>query len=216
MLATTHACTAKTHQQACCGCVPAVLSTACLAASVTHTLGFSKADLTCWNRLIHTLTHHIPTPRRLTKLKVAKTVLVDEAARARPGADALAAAFVYLQWVSTGAIACVEGGGHYRPNHHARLAQDIFRCARAQRGAAGCRLAAALAHAIASSALHLHRLLAVLRGTLRCMCTQVHSPRGIHTCTHPASPALLLPLCMTHANTATLLSPGAQVAGVDD
>jgi hypothetical protein len=32
-----------------------------------------------------------------------------------------------LQWITTGAIPCVEGGGHYRPNHHARLAQQIFR-----------------------------------------------------------------------------------------
>jgi hypothetical protein len=34
---------------------------------------------------------------------------------------------VWPQWITTGAIPCVEGGGHYRPNHHARLAQDIFR-----------------------------------------------------------------------------------------
>jgi hypothetical protein len=32
-----------------------------------------------------------------------------------------------VQWITTGAIPCVEGGGHYRPNHHARLAQQIFR-----------------------------------------------------------------------------------------
>ncbi|KAF6253313.1 pyruvate phosphate dikinase [Scenedesmus sp. NREL 46B-D3] len=63
----------------------------------------------------------------LRKLEVAKAVLVDEPARARPGVEALAAGFVYLQWVTTGAIPCVEGGGHYRPNHHARLAQHIFR-----------------------------------------------------------------------------------------
>uniref|UniRef100_A0A383WH22 CBM20 domain-containing protein n=1 Tax=Tetradesmus obliquus TaxID=3088 RepID=A0A383WH22_TETOB len=63
----------------------------------------------------------------LKKLEVAKTVLVDEAVRARPSVEALAAGFVYLQWVTTGAIACVEGGGHYRPNHHARVAQHIFR-----------------------------------------------------------------------------------------
>lgn len=66
----------------------------------------------------------------LKKLEVAKTVLVDEAVRARPSVEALAAGFVYLQWVTTGAIACVEGGGHYRPNHHARVAQHIFRCVR--------------------------------------------------------------------------------------
>ena len=32
-----------------------------------------------------------------------------------------------LQFISTGAIECVEGGGHYRPNKHAELARDIFR-----------------------------------------------------------------------------------------
>ncbi len=66
-------------------------------------------------------------PNWLGKLGVAKQVLVDDAVRARPGVDALAAGYVYLQWVTTGAIACVEGGGHYRPNHHARLSQHIFR-----------------------------------------------------------------------------------------
>jgi phosphoglucan,water dikinase len=34
---------------------------------------------------------------------------------------------VVVQWVTTGAIGCAEGGGHYRPNHHARLGQDMFR-----------------------------------------------------------------------------------------
>ena len=32
-----------------------------------------------------------------------------------------------LQFISTGAIECVEGGGHYRPNKHAELARDMFR-----------------------------------------------------------------------------------------
>ena len=31
------------------------------------------------------------------------------------------------QYISTGAVECVEGGGHYRPNKHAELARDIFR-----------------------------------------------------------------------------------------
>ena len=34
---------------------------------------------------------------------------------------------VHAQYISTGAIECVEGGGHYRPNKHAELARDIFR-----------------------------------------------------------------------------------------
>ena len=33
-----------------------------------------------------------------------------------------------LQLINTGAIECKEGGGHYRPNKHAELARDIFRC----------------------------------------------------------------------------------------
>ena len=32
-----------------------------------------------------------------------------------------------MQFISTGAIECVEGGGHYRPNKHAELAREIFR-----------------------------------------------------------------------------------------
>ena len=31
------------------------------------------------------------------------------------------------QMISTGAIPCVEGGGHYRPNRHAELARDMFK-----------------------------------------------------------------------------------------
>lgn len=33
------------------------------------------------------------------------------------------------QWLATGAIECVEGGGHHRPNRHAELSRMIFRCA---------------------------------------------------------------------------------------
>lgn len=33
----------------------------------------------------------------------------------------------WLQWISTGAIPCVEGGGHFRPNRHAELSKIIFR-----------------------------------------------------------------------------------------
>ncbi len=32
-----------------------------------------------------------------------------------------------MQLINSGAIPCVEGGGHYRPNKHAELARDIFR-----------------------------------------------------------------------------------------
>lgn len=45
----------------------------------------------------------------------------------RPELDALAAVYIYLQWIMTGSIVCVEGGGHYRPNRHAELAKVMFR-----------------------------------------------------------------------------------------
>lgn len=66
-------------------------------------------------------------PNWLAKLGVAQRLLVDAAPRMRPETDALAAALVYLSWVNSGAIPCVEGGGHHRPNHHARAAQQMFR-----------------------------------------------------------------------------------------
>ncbi|DBA93500.1 hypothetical protein WJX82_005630 [Trebouxia sp. C0006] len=63
----------------------------------------------------------------LGKIQVVKELLVDNAEKARPELDALAYAYIYLQWISTGAIPCVEGGGHFRPNRHAELAKIIFR-----------------------------------------------------------------------------------------
>lgn len=45
----------------------------------------------------------------------------------RPDLATLAPVYVYLHWISTGSIACVEGGGHYRPNRHAELAKIMFR-----------------------------------------------------------------------------------------
>jgi phosphoglucan,water dikinase len=63
----------------------------------------------------------------LKKLGVAKALLVDAAPGGRPGAEALAHAFVYLSWVASGAVPCVEAGGHHRPNHHAELSRAAFR-----------------------------------------------------------------------------------------
>ena len=40
--------------------------------------------------------------------------------------DALGYASVYLFWVGVGAVACVEDGTHYRPNHHAGCAMRIY------------------------------------------------------------------------------------------
>ncbi len=63
----------------------------------------------------------------LKKLELARDVIVDRDCGMRPGLEALASSFVYLTWVSNGSIRCVEGGGHHRPNHHARLSMMIFR-----------------------------------------------------------------------------------------
>ena len=40
--------------------------------------------------------------------------------------DALAYSSIYLFWVGVGAIACVEDGSHYRPNHHANASQKMY------------------------------------------------------------------------------------------
>ena len=61
------------------------------------------------------------------KLEQVKEVLVESAESMRPSMDALAPTYVYLQWITTGAIACVEDGGHHRPNKHAELAKIMFR-----------------------------------------------------------------------------------------
>ncbi|KDD72859.1 hypothetical protein H632_c2807p0, partial [Helicosporidium sp. ATCC 50920] len=66
------------------------------------------------------------SPSWLHKLQTLKELLVDRPERARPELDAVAAAFVYAQWIATGAVPCVEGGGHHRPCHHATLSRDIF------------------------------------------------------------------------------------------
>lgn len=39
----------------------------------------------------------------------------------------LAAVGGYLQLINNGQIKCNEGGGHYRPNHHANLALDLYK-----------------------------------------------------------------------------------------
>lgn len=52
---------------------------------------------------------------------------MESAESMRPSMDALAPTYVYMQWITTGAIACVEDGGHHRPNKHAELAKIMFR-----------------------------------------------------------------------------------------
>lgn len=63
----------------------------------------------------------------LKKLELARNIIVDRDCAMRPGLEAIAYSFVYLTWVSNGSIRCIEGGGHHRPNHHARLSMMIFR-----------------------------------------------------------------------------------------
>ncbi|CAI6010472.1 unnamed protein product [Closterium sp. NIES-65] len=41
--------------------------------------------------------------------------------------DAMIYASIYLQWINTGQIPCVEDGGHRRPNRHAEISRRIFR-----------------------------------------------------------------------------------------
>lgn len=67
------------------------------------------------------------SPSWLTKLAATKAVLVDQAKAMRPGSEALACVYIYLTWVASGAIECVEGGGHRRPCAHADLSKMIFR-----------------------------------------------------------------------------------------
>ncbi|KAM3357251.1 phosphoglucan, water dikinase, chloroplastic [Capsicum galapagoense] len=41
--------------------------------------------------------------------------------------EALTYAAVYLKWINTGQIPCLEDGGHHRPNRHAEISRLIFR-----------------------------------------------------------------------------------------
>lgn len=49
----------------------------------------------------------------LQKLKFLKELLARPSFDL-PNLDTLAAAAIYLSWISTGAVECIEGGGHYR------------------------------------------------------------------------------------------------------
>ena len=66
-------------------------------------------------------------PRHRARLG-ASPCLPAAAPELRPSLDALAHAYIYMQWLATGAVECVEGGGHHRPNRHAELARSMFRC----------------------------------------------------------------------------------------
>ena len=70
---------------------------------------------------------HVCACSWLQKLDLAKELIVDDSKDMRPGEGILAPVYIYLQWITTGSIGCVEGGGHYRPNRHAELAKIMFR-----------------------------------------------------------------------------------------
>ncbi|PSC69113.1 water chloroplastic [Micractinium conductrix] len=76
---------------------------------------------------LHLVAGDREAPNWLAKLGVVKELLVDQAHAQRPDLDALAHAYIYMQWIATGALECVEGGGHHRPNRHAELARMVFR-----------------------------------------------------------------------------------------
>jgi phosphoglucan,water dikinase len=54
-----------------------------------------------------------------------KLELVHELLKGKPGLDKLVYISIYLRFLSTGAVACSEDGRHFRPSHHARLAQRV-------------------------------------------------------------------------------------------
>ena len=58
---------------------------------------------------------------------MAKQLIVDKSEDMRPTLDTIAPVYIYLHWISTGCIECVESGGHYRPNKHAELSRIMFR-----------------------------------------------------------------------------------------
>ncbi|GFR50578.1 hypothetical protein Agub_g12852 [Astrephomene gubernaculifera] len=66
-------------------------------------------------------------PSWLKKLSLQKRLLVDAPPACRPRLPELAAVYVYATWVGNGALPCAEAGSHYRPNHHANLALQMFR-----------------------------------------------------------------------------------------
>ncbi|KAF5826707.1 pyruvate phosphate dikinase, partial [Dunaliella salina] len=67
------------------------------------------------------------SPAWLTKMGLMKGLVVDRAPKLRPQIEELVACYVYSTWINNGAIQCVEGGSHNRPNKHAELAKEMVR-----------------------------------------------------------------------------------------
>lgn len=45
-----------------------------------------------------------------------------------PDTVAIAGSAVFLQWIQTGHIPCKEDSRHFRPNHHAKIADNLYGC----------------------------------------------------------------------------------------
>lgn len=62
----------------------------------------------------------------LEKLRLVERILLEHETKDGVGVENLAAAYVYLSFIRSGAIKCLENGRHFRPNHHAAVAQRLF------------------------------------------------------------------------------------------
>ncbi|EXC14221.1 Phosphoglucan, water dikinase [Morus notabilis] len=60
------------------------------------------------------------------KLEIIRE-LVAENSESEDRLDALIYSAIYLKWINTGQIPCLEDGGHHRPNRHAEISRLIFR-----------------------------------------------------------------------------------------
>ncbi|KAJ8547034.1 hypothetical protein K7X08_010620 [Anisodus acutangulus] len=60
------------------------------------------------------------------KLEVVRELVVENMDSSNR-LEALTYAAVYLKWINTGQIPCLEDGGHHRPNRHAEISRLIFR-----------------------------------------------------------------------------------------
>ncbi|KAG5588688.1 hypothetical protein H5410_049122 [Solanum commersonii] len=60
------------------------------------------------------------------KLEVVRELVVENMDSSHR-LEALTYAAVYLKWINTGQIPCLEDGGHHRPNRHAEISRLIFR-----------------------------------------------------------------------------------------
>ncbi|XP_022761795.1 phosphoglucan, water dikinase, chloroplastic-like isoform X2 [Durio zibethinus] len=60
------------------------------------------------------------------KLEVVRELLVGSL-QSGEWLESLICSAIYLKWINTGQIPCLEGGGHHRPNRHAEISRHIFR-----------------------------------------------------------------------------------------